>query len=124
MSLRQFISARSLLRTLSTLKNSIVYSWDEAARILGLQADLYTHPLHRELDQPVRVVLIGAGHRGSIYADFAKKSPREMRVVGVADPNPKRRARIAEAHGATLAIRDRAGGGAEFSIAFTPASLQ
>jgi two-component system OmpR family sensor kinase len=32
--------------------------------------------------------------------------------------------RIAEAHGATLTIRDRAGGGAEFSIAFAPASLQ
>lgn len=99
MSLRQFISARSLLRTLSTLKNSIVYSWDEAARLLGLQSDLYTHPLHRELEQPVRVVLIGAGHRGSIYAEYAKKSPREMRIVGVADPNNVRRQRIAQAHG-------------------------
>lgn len=99
MSLRQFISARSLLRTLSTLKNSIVYSWDEAARLLDLQSDLYTQPLHRELEQPVRVVLIGAGHRGCIYAEYARKSPREMRIVGVADPNAVRRQRIAQAHG-------------------------
>jgi len=99
MSLRQFILARALLRTLSALKQTIVYSWDEAARILGLQEDLYTNPLHKELERPVSVILIGAGHRGSIYADYATKSPREMRVVGVADPNPKRRARIADVHG-------------------------
>ncbi len=99
MSLRQFISTRRLLKTLSAIKNSIVYSWDEAARILGLQQDLYTQPLHRELERPVNVILIGAGHRGSIYADYATKSPREMRVVGVAEPNAARRKRIAAAHG-------------------------
>jgi predicted dehydrogenase len=95
MSLRQFISSRSLLRTLSTLKNSIVYSWTEIARMLGLREDLYSNPLHRELGRPVTVVLIGAGNRGSIYADYATKSPREMRIVAVADPNAHRRKRIA-----------------------------
>lgn len=98
MSLRQFIASRSLVRTLSALKNNIVYSWTEASRILGLQEDLYEHPLHRDLDQPVRVLLLGAGHRGSIYADYAIKSPREMKIVGVADPNPRRLERIAEMH--------------------------
>lgn len=44
------------------------------------------------------VLLIGAGHRGSIYADFAAKNPREMRIVGVADANAQRVQRIANAH--------------------------
>lgn len=99
MSLRQFIATRALLKTLSAIRNSILYSWDEAARLLGLDEDLYSHPLHRELDRPVRVILIGAGNRGGIYADYATKSPREMRVVGVAEPNGARRRRIAAAHG-------------------------
>jgi predicted dehydrogenase len=47
----------------------------------------------------VRVLLIGAGHRGGIYADYARVSPAEMQVVAVADPDPVRRARIAQRHG-------------------------
>ena len=98
MSLRQFISARRLLRALGSIKTGIEYSWTEAARLLGLHEDLYTHPLHRELERPVTVVLVGAGHRGSIYADFAVKNPKEMKIVGVADANPQRVQRIAHAH--------------------------
>ena len=47
----------------------------------------------------MRVLLIGAGNRGSIHAGFAKTSPRQMRLVGVADPNPARRNRMAATHG-------------------------
>jgi len=98
MSLRQFISARRWLRTLGAIRSGITYSWTEASRMLGLEEDLYTHPLHKDLAQPVEVVLIGAGHRGSIYADYALISPKEMRIVAVADPSPARRARIAAEH--------------------------
>jgi predicted dehydrogenase len=98
MSLRQVLSTRTLVRTLSALRNSVVYSWSEMAERLGLAEDLYDNPLHRDLARPVSVLLIGAGHRGSIYADFAMKSPREMRVVAVAEPNPRRRERLAELH--------------------------
>jgi predicted dehydrogenase len=102
-SLRQFISTRGLLRSLGALRDGIALSWGEAARRLGLREDLYTHPLHRPLAQPVRVLLIGAGHRGGIYADYALKSPTEMQVVAVADTNPARRDRIARAHGVPAA---------------------
>ncbi|XP_039612146.1 uncharacterized protein zgc:154075 isoform X1 [Polypterus senegalus] len=50
----------------------------------------------------VDVIIIGAGNRGSIYARFAEECPDQMRVVGVADPNPfardafKQRYRIEE----------------------------
>jgi predicted dehydrogenase len=99
MSLRQFISNRGLLRSWGAIKGGIATSWSEAARRLGLQEDLYTHPLHRELERPVTVLLIGAGHRGSVYAAYALKSPREMRVVAVAEPSARRRARVAAQHG-------------------------
>lgn len=66
---------------------------------LGRPAPADRHPLHRPLARPVTVVLLGAGQRGSIYADYARLAPQEMRVVAVADPSPLRRQRIAEQHG-------------------------
>jgi predicted dehydrogenase len=47
---------------------------------------------------PVTVMILGAGHRGTIYADYAKRFPREMRVVAVADINPNRLQTMADAH--------------------------
>ncbi len=99
MSLRQFMSLRPLTRTLTAMKNTVVHGWSETARALGLQEDLYVNPLHRPLAQPVRALLLGAGHRGSVYADFAIKNPAELKLVAVADPNPRRRLRTARAHG-------------------------
>ncbi len=72
--------------------------WNEVAKMLGLDEDLYYNPLHKKLSRPVSVILIGAGHRGSIYADFAKKNPGEMKIVGVADPNAYRLQGMAGIH--------------------------
>lgn len=90
MSLRQFISTRGLLRAMTAVRNGAAVSWAEAARRLGLGEDLYTDPRHRELPRPVRVLLLGAGNRGSVYARYAQIAPREFQIVAVADPNPKR----------------------------------
>jgi len=99
MSLRQFMSMRALTRALTAVKEGVVHGWGETARVLGLQEDLYANPLHMPLQRPVTVVLIGAGHRGTIYANFAARNPAEMRVVAVADPNHHRRDRLARLHG-------------------------
>jgi predicted dehydrogenase len=49
---------------------------------------------------PVEVAIIGAGNRGSeTYGAYAMAHPDELRVVGVADPQPARRERLASAHG-------------------------
>jgi len=98
MSLRQFMSLRPLTRALTAVKNGVVHGWSESARVLGLQEDLYANPQHRPLERPVTVVLIGAGHRGTVYANFAARFPAEMRVVAVADPNDHRRERFARLH--------------------------
>jgi len=101
MSLRQFMSLRALTRALGAVKDGIVHGWDETAQALGLQEDLYANPRHRPLRRAVTVVLIGAGHRATVYANFAARHPSEMRVLAVADPNPHRRDRLARLHGVT-----------------------
>ncbi|MGN6829549.1 Gfo/Idh/MocA family protein [Paucibacter sp. M5-1] len=98
MSLRQFMASRPLARGLGAMRNSVVYGWGEIARTLGLHEDLYADPRHKPLARPVTAVLIGAGHRGSIYADFAAKYPEEMRLVGVADPNSQRMHKLRRLH--------------------------
>ncbi len=49
--------------------------------------------------KPVTAVIIGAGHRSFIYAGLAKLRPDLLRIVGVADPDPARRRRAAQAFG-------------------------
>lgn len=98
MSLRQFISARKLLRSLNFIKDNVVLRWREVAELFGLQEDVFENPRHKKLTKPVTVVLIGAGHRGSIYADYAVKNPGEMQIVAVADSNYKRRNAIRHRH--------------------------
>ncbi len=50
------------------------------------------------LNKPVTVMVIGAGSRGRTYANYAKKFPNSMKVVGVADLNPNRRKAMAKKH--------------------------
>lgn len=40
---------------------------------------------------PVTAVIVGAGHRALTYASYALDHPDELKIVGVADPNPIRR---------------------------------
>jgi hypothetical protein len=103
MELRQFISPETFLKPFIIVKNTALNGWKEVARRFGLDEDLYYNPLHKKLSRPVSVILIGAGHRGGIYADFAKKNPGEMKIVAIADPNWYRLQRMARVHKIELA---------------------
>lgn len=46
--------------------------------------------------RPITAVIVGAGHRAMVYASYARKHPGELRIVGVADPDPFRRQLAAE----------------------------
>lgn len=92
------MSLRPLTRALTAVENGVVHGWPESARALGLQEGLYANPQHRPLERPVTVLIIGAGHRGTVYANFAACYPAEMRVVAVAEPNAHRRQRFARLH--------------------------
>src|SRR5258706_3688758 len=98
MPLPEFISTETLLKPFIIVKNRVLDGWNEVAKMLGLDEDLYFNPLHKKLARPVSVILIGAGHRGSIYADFAKKNPAEMKIVAVAEPNGYRLQKMAAIH--------------------------
>lgn len=43
------------------------------------------------MNKPLEVIIVGAGNRAMIYAQYAKREPDKMKIVGVVDPNPKRR---------------------------------
>lgn len=60
--------------------------------------DPFYNPRHRLPKTPVKVIIIGAGDRGSDYAQFAQLFPREMQIVGVAEPNTTRREHLARIH--------------------------
>lgn len=98
MSLRQFISSRKFLRSIHLVRDNAVLRWKEVAALFGLHDDVFHHPGHKKLTKPVTAILIGAGHRGSIYADYAIKKPEELKLVGVADSNNQRRSTIARQH--------------------------
>ncbi|MGG1516887.1 Gfo/Idh/MocA family oxidoreductase [Paenibacillus oryzisoli] len=49
--------------------------------------------------KPVEVIIVGAGSRSMNYASYALRHPEQMRVVGLVDPNPLRRAHTAERYG-------------------------
>ncbi len=97
MSLRQFISARKFLRSFYSVTDSVVLRWKEFAALFGLHDDVFFDPRHKKLLTPVKAILIGAGHRGNIYASYALKFPVELKIVGIADSNPERRKKIARA---------------------------
>lgn len=51
---------------------------------------------HQKLTEPVRVVLVGAGNRTTIYGSYGEKNSDEMKVVGVVEPDPYRRNKAAK----------------------------
>lgn len=101
MSLRQFISLRKFLRPLQLIRNSATLGWNEMASLFGLHDDVFYHPLHKKIERPVTAILIGAGHRGNIYADYAIEHPDELIIIAVADSNAERRKKAGKLHGLT-----------------------
>ena len=46
--------------------------------------------------KPITAIVLGAGHRGSTYAGYAKDHPDELQIVGIADPRADRRDPLAD----------------------------
>jgi predicted dehydrogenase len=51
---------------------------------------------------PVRLIVVGAGSRGAVYAAWAREHPEAARVVAVAEPREALRARMVRDHAATV----------------------
>lgn len=50
------------------------------------------------MKKPVTMLVIGAGGRGSGYAQYAQQHPDRLQIVGVAEPRPFYRERLAREH--------------------------
>ncbi|HRP57296.1 Gfo/Idh/MocA family oxidoreductase, partial [Agriterribacter sp.] len=98
MPLRNFSFRNIAIDTFNQATESIILTWKEIAALLGLKQDIYKNPLHRPLSKPVSAILIGAGNRGNIYADYALIHPGELKITGVADQNAVRNGRFARKH--------------------------
>lgn len=48
---------------------------------------------------PVRLMLVGAGSRGAVYAAYARAHPDAVRIVAIAEPRAPYRDRLAREHG-------------------------
>ena len=46
----------------------------------------------------IEAIIVGAGSRGDAYSSFALQHPRELSVVGIAEPDPLRRERLVSLH--------------------------
>ncbi|MBL0267281.1 MAG: Gfo/Idh/MocA family oxidoreductase [Chitinophagaceae bacterium] len=98
MSLRQFILSRKLLRSINVLANGIQGRWKDVAELFGLREDVFENPSHIPFKRPVSVILIGAGHRGNIYADYALQHPDEMTIIAVAEISETRLKKFQKKH--------------------------
>lgn len=51
------------------------------------------------MSKQITAIIVGAGHRAILYSLYALEHPEELKIVGVADPDPIRRKKVAEMHG-------------------------
>lgn len=51
------------------------------------------------MKKPITAIVLGAGHRAMVYADYSLSHPDELKIVGVADPNEYRRNMVREKFG-------------------------
>ena len=49
--------------------------------------------------EPLKAVVVGAGHRALLYASYALQHPDELQIVAVADPREGRRTQVAQLYG-------------------------
>ena len=50
------------------------------------------------MSEPVKLIVIGCGSRGTGYSKFAEQYPERAKIVAVADPRDFYRNRIADKH--------------------------
>ena len=51
------------------------------------------------MSKQITAIVVGAGHRALLYSMYALQHPEDLKIVGVADPDPLRRKKTAEMHG-------------------------
>ena len=65
-----------------------------------LESEIHSKERKRDtMSKQITAIIVGAGHRAILYSLYALEHPDELKIVGVADPDPIRRKKVAEMHG-------------------------
>lgn len=95
------MNRRDLLKTIGLAVGSGIIHTDVIGSV-GDDTYFYDgHGIHREnivLDRPVTAITLGCGGRGRVYGNYAKKFPRNLKIIGLAEPNPLRNESYAKTH--------------------------
>ncbi len=101
------MNRRRLLKTLSVTIGASVVSTNVLAQI---DDDTFIYDGAPDMDytplgKTVTAITLGAGSRGTVYGKFALNFPNDLKIVGVADPNPYRNNKYATDHSILLENR-------------------
>ncbi len=91
---RQAIKNLGLISFGALLAPGVVASEKSVAK----QLREYFPKAFKNPDRPLTAIVIGAGNRGNVYASFALKYPKELNIIGVAEPIVNKRERFSKAH--------------------------
>jgi predicted dehydrogenase len=92
------LSRRDALRTLGLGIGATSLGVSATASDTRLPLDFQTNPAHRPLDKAVTAITLGAGSRGNTYGGYSLSAPKELDIVGVAEPITIRNERYAQKH--------------------------
>jgi len=95
------MNRRNLLKTLSVTIGSTMVT----TKVIGQLADntfvfdQAAEKNYKPIKKAITVITLGAGNRGTVYGTYAAKNPEEMKIIGVAEPDPYRNDKYAKQHG-------------------------
>jgi hypothetical protein len=94
------MNRRELLKSIGISVGGTIISTKVLARLSdnSFEYSIPPNPLHKPIGKPVTAITLGAGNRGTVYGNFSAEFPKELKIVGVAEPIKYRNDKYAKAH--------------------------
>lgn len=88
---------RNLLKKLGLVTGALSMNVDSKAK--EIQEIVFpNNPKYVSIDNPVTAIVLGAGNRGNVYGRYAVAFPKDVKMVGVAEPIAFRNERFSKTH--------------------------
>ncbi|MGI8583558.1 MAG: Gfo/Idh/MocA family protein [Chitinophagaceae bacterium] len=94
------MNRRELLKSIGISVGGTIISTKVLARLSdnSFEYSIPPNPLHKPIGKPVTAITLGAGNRGTVYGNFSAEFPKELKIVGVAEPIKYRNDTYAKTH--------------------------
>ncbi len=94
------MNRRELLKSIGISVGGTIISTKVLARLSdnSFEYSIPPNPLHKPIGKPVTAITLGAGNRGTVYGNFSAEFPKELKIVGVAEPIKYRNDKYAKTH--------------------------